>query len=223
MTGLICGMRRVPRSIAAVALAAAAITMSSASAMAAPVTSPAAAPVTAPVTAPATAPVTAPAKCPAFKLSEAVKEPLVFHARVTGAGKATKRGGPVEYPVTVVKALKGVTGGSSIKVGLNPGACQKKSLSTNEDYYFFVQQKGGSIIAAGTQPRVEEYTDKLQAEIAKEFPEEIAPEPQQVSFSEPASPEGQKLVKVAAPGVVLVVVGLLGLAVVQLLGRRKTP
>ena len=170
---------------------------------------------------PAAAPVTAPAKCPAFKLSDAVKEPLVFHARVTGSGKATKKGGPVEYPVTVVKALKGVTGGSSIKVALNPGACQQKSLTTNEDYYFFVQQKGGTILAAGTQPRVEEYTDKLQAEIAKKFPEEIAPEPQQVSFSEPASPQGQNLVKVAAPGVILVILGLLGLVIVQILGRRK--
>ncbi|TQL66173.1 hypothetical protein FB381_0021 [Nocardioides albertanoniae] len=167
------------------------------------------------------APATAPAKCPAFKLSEAVKEPLVFHARVTGAGRPTKKGGPVEYPVTVVKALKGVTAGSSLKVALNPGACQKKSLTTNEDYYFFVQPKGSSIIAAGTQPRVAEYTDRLQAEIAKEFPEEITPEPQQVSFTEPDSPEGQKLVKVAAPGVVLLVLGILGLAVVQVLGRRK--
>jgi hypothetical protein len=42
-----------------------------------------------------------------------------------------------------------------------------------------------------------------------------------VSFSEPASPEGQKLVEVAAPGVVLVVVGLLGLIIVMILGRRK--
>ena len=195
-------MRRVPQLLAALALAVAAVVM----------TSPAPA---------SAAPATAPAKCPAFKLSDAVKEPLVFHARVTGPGKATKKGGPVEYPVTVVKALKGVTGGSTVKVGLNPGACQKKSLTTNEDYYFFAQPKGRSIIAAGTQPRVAEYTDRLQAEIAKEFPEEITPEPQQVTFTEPDSPEGQKLVKVAAPGVVLVVVGLLGLVIVQIIGRRK--
>lgn len=203
MTGLIVAMRRVPPYLAAVAMVALAIvTMSPA---------------------PATAePVTAPAKCPAFVLSDAVEEPMVFHARVTGPGKATKRGGPVVYPVTVVKALKGVTGGSNLEVALNPGACQKKSLTTYEDYYFFVQKKGDTILAAGTQPRVEEYSDKLQAEIAKEFPEVIAPEPQQVSFSEPASPEGQQLVKVAAPGFVLVGVGLLGLLIVQILGRRKT-
>ncbi|NYI80437.1 hypothetical protein [Nocardioides panzhihuensis] len=203
MTGLIVAMRRVPPFLAAVAMVALAIvTMSPA---------------------PATAePVTAPAKCPAFVLSDAVEEPMVFHARVTGAGKATKKGGPVVYPVTVVKALKGVTGGSNLKVALNPGVCQKKSLTAYEDYYFFVQKKGDTILAAGTQPRVEEYSDKLQAEIAKEFPEVIAPEPQQVSFSEPASPEGQQLVKVAAPGFVLVGVGLLGLLIVQILGRRKT-
>jgi hypothetical protein len=199
---LIFAMRRVPQFLAAVALAATAMVT----------TSPAPA---------SAAPVTAPAKCPAFKLSDAVKEPLVFHARVTGAGKATKKGGPVVYPVTVVKALKGVTGGSSLEVALNPGVCQKKSLTANEDYYFFVQKKGDTILAAGSVPRVEEYTDKLQAEIAKEFPEVIAPEPQQVSFSEPASPEGQKLVEVAAPGVALVVVGLLGLIIVMILGRRK--
>ncbi|MDQ4111333.1 MAG: hypothetical protein M3306_09565 [Actinomycetota bacterium] len=206
MTGLIFAMRRVPQFLAAVALAATAAVM----------TSPAPASAS-----PAAAPVTAPAKCPAFKLSDAVKEPLVFHARVTGPGKATKKGGPVVYPVTVVKALKGVTGGSSLDVALNPGVCQKKSLTANEDYYFFVQKKGDTILAAGSAPRVEEYTDKLQAEIAKEFPEVIAPEPQQVSFSEPASPEGQKLVEVAAPGVVLIVVGLLGLIIVMILGRRK--
>ena len=206
MTGLIFAMRRVPQLLAAVALAATAVvTTSPAPASAAPVASA----------------VTAPAKCPAFKLADAVKEPLVFHARVTGPGKATKKGGPVVYPVTVVKALKGVTSGSSLEVALNPGVCQKKSLTANEDYYFFVQQKGGTLLAAGSAPRVEEYTDKLQAEIAKEFPEVIAPEPQQVSFSEPASPEGQKLVEVAAPGVVLVVVGLLGLIIVMILGRRK--
>ncbi len=206
MTGLIFAMRRVPQFLAAVALAATAAVM----------TSPAPASAS-----PAAAPVTAPAKCPAFKLSDAVKEPLVFHARVTGPGKATKKGGPVVYPVTVVKALKGVTGGSSLDVALNPGVCQKKSLTANEDYYFFVQKKGDTILAAGSAPRVEEYTDKLQAEIAKEFPEVIAPEPQQVSFSEPASPEGQKLVEVAAPGVVLIVVGLLGLIIVMILGRRR--
>lgn len=206
MTGLIFAMRRVPQFLAAVALAATAAVM----------TSPAPASAS-----PAAAPVTAPAKCPAFKLSEAVKEPLVFHARVTGPGKATKKGGPVVYPVTVVKALKGVTGGSSLDVALNPGVCQRKSLTANEDYYFFAQKKGDTILAAGSAPRVEEYTDKLQAEIAKEFPEVIAPEPQQVSFSEPVSPEGQKLVEVAAPGVALVVIGLLGLIIVMILGRRK--
>lgn len=203
MTGLIVAMRRVPPYLAAVAMVALAIvTMSPA---------------------PATAePATAPAKCPAFVLSDAVKEPMVFHARVNGPGKATKRGGPVVYPVTVVKPIKGVAGGSNLQVTLNPGVCQKKSLTDDEDYYFFVQKKGDTILAAGTQPRVQEYTDKLQAEIAKEFPEVIAPEPQQVSFSEPASPEGQQLVKVAAPGFVLVGVGLLGLLIVQILGRRKT-
>lgn len=202
MTGLIFGMRRVPQFLAALALAVTAVVT----------TSPA----------PASAgPATAPAKCPAFVLSDAVKEPMVFHARVAGPGKATKKGGPVVYPVTVVKALKGVTGGSSLEVALNPGVCQKKSLTDDEDYYFFVQKKGDTILAAGTQPRVQEYTDKLQAQIAKEFPEVIAPEPQQVSFSEPASPEGQQLVKVAAPGFVLVGVGLLGLLIVQILGRRK--
>lgn len=206
MTGLIFAMRRVPQFLAALALAVTAVVM----------TSPAPASAS-----PAAAPVTAPAKCPAFKLSDAVKEPLVFHARVTGPGKATKKGGPVVYPVTVVKALKGVTGGSSLDVALNPGVCQKKSLTANEDYYFFVQKKGDTILAAGSAPRVEEYTDKLQAEIAKEFPEVITPEPQQVSFSEPVSPEGQKLVEVAAPGVVLIVVGLLGLIIVMILGRRK--
>ena len=203
MTGLIFAMRRVPQFLAALALVVTAVAT----------TSPAPA---------SAAPITAPAKCPAFKLSDAVKEPLVFHARVTGPGKATKKGGPVVYPVTVVKALKGVTGGSSLDVALNPGVCQKKSLTANEDYYFFVQKKGDTILAAGSAPRVEEYTDKLQAEIAKEFPEVIAPEPQQVSFSEPASPEGQKLVEVAAPGVVLLVVGLLGLIIVMILGRRKS-
>lgn len=206
MTGLIFAMRRVPQFLAAVALAAtAAVTTSPAPASAAP----------------ATSSVTAPAKCPAFKLADAVEEPLVFHARVTGPGKPTKTAGQVVYPVTVVKALKGVTGGSSLKVVLNPGVCQPKSLIANEDYYFFAQKKGDTILAAGTQPRVEEYTDKLQAEIAKEFPEVIAPEPQQVSFSEPASPEGQKLVELAAPGVALVVVGILGLIIVMILGRRK--
>lgn len=206
MTGLIVAMRRVPQLLAVVALAATALVT----------TSPA--PVSAST---ATSPVTAPEKCPAFKLGDAVKEPLVFHARVTGAGKAAKKGGPVVYPVTVVKALKGVSGGSSLRVALNPGPCQPKSLTTNEDYYFFAQKKGSTILAAGSAPRVEEYTDKLQAQIAKEFPEVIAPEPQQVSFSAPDSPEGQQLAKVVAPGVVLVVVGLLGLIIVMILGRRR--
>lgn len=200
-------MRRVPQLLAALALVATAVVT----------TSPAPA-----SAAPATSPVTAPAKCPAFKLADAVKEPLVFHARVTGPGKATRKGGPVVYPVTVVKALKGVISGSNLQVTLNTGPCQRKSLTANEDYYFFVQQKGDTILAAGSAPRVEEYTDKLQAEIAKEFPEAIAPEPQQVSFSEPTSPEGAKLVEVAAPGAVLVVVGLLGLIIVMILGRRRT-
>lgn len=202
MTGLIFAMR-VPQFLAAVAMVVLTIvTMSSAPATAAPVT--------------------APAKCPAFVLGDAVKEPLVFHARVSGPGKAATQGGPVVYPVTVVKALKGVTDGSNLKVALNPGVCQPKTLSDDEDYYIFGQPKGaGTVVVAGSVPRVQEYSDKLQAEVAQEFPEVIAPEPQQVSFSEPTSPEGQRLVELAAPGIALVVVGLLGLIIVMILGRRR--
>lgn len=201
MPGSIARMRRIPRALAAALVGAvASIPVSAGAAHAADSTG----------------------KCPAFSLTNAAKTPLAFHARVAGAGKKASNG-TVSYPVTVVKMLKGVPV-SKIRVTLNPGPCQPKSLITDEDYYFFVIPKGSQYIVAGTQPMVQTYTDKLQAQIGKVFPaaqpQQVEPEPVRYGKAQldPVSP----LTKLVAPGVGLTVIGLLGFLVVWLVGRRTT-
>lgn len=192
-------MRRIPRALAAAALvgAVASIPVSTTGAQAAP----------------------AP-KCPTFDLAKAVKAPFVFHARVTGAGKKAAKGGTVVYPASVMKPLKGVPA-TKVTLTLNPGPCQPKTLAADEDYYFFVIQKAGTYIVAGTQPMYATYTDKLQAQVSKYFPGTPPPaEPQKVNFGHSQLDDVSSLTSLAAPGVVLILIGALGFLAVLLFGRR---
>lgn len=159
--------------------------------------------------------------CPAFSEASAKKADAVFDGRVSGPARTTKGSQAVTYPVTVQNSYQGTASGS-LQVHINGGPCQPKRLVQDEDYVFLVSHSTSGWVAAGATRSVMPYTEQLNQRLHALFDEAEPPQPTGVTFGAPLTGPPSSLARVAAPGVAMFIVGLLGYLVVRRLGRRAT-
>jgi hypothetical protein len=138
----------------------------------------------------------------------------VVTATVTGPAAASTSAHPkrFHYPATVQQSFKGGASGAITVVTRNKG-CQLSALTPGATYLFFLTAHGSAWLVPGNLPSS---ADNLPAAVQQV---QAALTPPSVHFGAPMSGTPMSLRRAAAPGVALVIIGLLGLLVVRRIRR----
>lgn len=127
---------------------------------------------------------------------------------VVGSVRAAGKPKRFTHAVTVQQSLKGGASGQ-VSVLTRGGHCGLGRLKTGATYLFFVNAHGQGWLAPGqlgtTASALASVVPQVQAALA----------PPQVTFGEPKAGAPASLRRTAAPGVALVLIGLLGLLFVR--------
>ncbi|WP_346384568.1 hypothetical protein [Nocardioides sp.] len=153
----------------------------------------------------------------------------VYTGTVTTAVSKQKAGGQrgatITHDVTVDRVYKGDISSPHAKVETSSAgggsSCGLGKLTVGKQYMFFVQGDPSLWTAergSGTAPA----TGKLVAQVVRLLGDgrpPTPPAPPQAVFTNVSDGEPESLTRAAAPGVALVLIGLLGLIVVRRVGR----
>lgn len=153
----------------------------------------------------------------------------IFTGVVTSVAREPKPGGQrgavFTHEVEVDLVYKGNVTTNSVQVRTERtlDTCSLGELATDTTYVFFTRADGDVWVAGGASGTAPE-SDKLLAQVER-LPGEghppVPPAPETATFTAVSSGEPTTLTRATAPGLALVIIGLLGLVVAGRLGSRK--
>lgn len=169
-------------------------------------------------------------KCPFISVADSSKRAMaVFSGQVTAVTEQAKPAGEqgVYYlqDVTVTRVYQGEIDSEAVQVRSEktPKQCSLGELAVGTEYMFFTVSSGDPWVAesgGGTVPVDAEVVEKVQR-VLGEGRDPVPPAPESAEFTPVETGEPTTLSRAAAPGLALILVGLLGLVVVRGLGRRR--
>ncbi|MCW2792589.1 MAG: hypothetical protein JWO76_1687 [Nocardioides sp.] len=152
----------------------------------------------------------------------------VFTGTITAVMAAQKtdgqRGAIMTYDVEVDRVYKGDVSTSEVQVSSERGSssCGLGRLAADKRYVFFAQSDGTELSAdscGGTARASDRLVSKVERLLGSGRAP-VPPTPEKAVFTMVADAQPESLTRLAAPGVALVLAGLLGLFVVRRLGAR---
>jgi hypothetical protein len=166
-------------------------------------------------------------KCPFVSIADSSKAAMaVFTGTVTAVTEEARpeRGSYFLHDVTVTQVYGDEVDTAKVQVRSEkvPKECSLGELTVGTEYMFFVVSAGDPWIAAsggGTRVADAEVIDKV-TEIRGEGRDPVPAPPESAEFTPVDADAPTTLSRAAAPGLALVLIGLLGLIVVRGLGRR---
>jgi UNC-6/NTR/C345C module len=139
---------------------------------------------------------------------------------------SSESGSTRTYTVTVGQVYKGSVSTEQVAVTTDtrPRACGLPALAPGDEYVFFVAESGDELTTGrrtGSWPATDAYVARVEAVLGSGHPAVPPPAPpaEEVTF-ETVGDQPAELSRVAAPGLALVLVGLLGFALASFRGRR---
>jgi hypothetical protein len=169
-------------------------------------------------------------KCPFISVDDSSKAATaVFTGEVVAVTKEEKPvGEPGAYylqEVDVTRVYRGGIDTATVQVRSEeiPKACSLGELTVGTDYMFFTVSSGDPWIAesgGGTVPVEAGVLGKVER-LLGDGRDPVPPAPESAEFTPVETGDPTTLSRAAAPGVALVMIGLLGLIVVRGLGRRS--
>lgn len=171
-----------------------------------------------------------PVPCPQQTTQQHV---MAADAIFTGVVKSSERGPVADaqpgstftHEVAVDLVYKGDVTTSTVQVRTDQSrvTCSLGKLATGTSYMFFVQPDGEIWTAAGasgTAPASDELLAKVERLLGAGN-QPVPPAPETATFTTVGAGEPTTLTRAAAPGLALIIIGLLGLAVAGRIGSRR--
>jgi hypothetical protein len=159
--------------------------------------------------------------------ADAKRANAVFVGTVSDVSRAPRQGerpATATYDVQVERVYKGGVSTEAVQVvsSRTDQTCGRLDLDPGRQYVFFVGNDGRALTAdtcSGTAPASGRLLARVAAMLGDGRPPVPAP-PEQAVFHRVADAEPPTLTRAAAPGIALILVGLLGLVVVRRVGSR---